>query len=163
MTPAQLLTLKTDILSRQLTDFVGMGPFDGTGDNPAIANWYNVLVTPTVQLWRSDITVREMRRVINWSDYAGLTPNGTQKQATYLALTQDPEGVDATDQGLRDALLAIFGNGSASLNGLLSIAMHPATRFQALFAGATVQGAKVSPFYGQSLTSDNVRLALQVV
>lgn len=159
LTPAQLLTLRTDILARSGTDLAAFAPFDGTGDNPGIALWYNTLVTPPVLVWRPEVGVDELKNGVVWADYVALTPNGTLKQAAYLALTQGLL-LDLTKQSIRDALSFIFGAGSATFATLSTTLRVPCTAFQNLFAGAVVQGAKVSTMYGQFLDAASVQQAL---
>lgn len=151
---AQLATLQADILADPAFALVPM-----TADGAqAIANAYNDLATPAANLWRPDIGVDEAKKAIVWVDYAALSPNGTAKQNTYLALTQG--GVlDATVQGIRDAFTTIFGGGSASLTALVALAKRPASRAELLFATGPVSGAYITAIYGQQLTYQDVQAA----
>lgn len=156
----QLQSLKTDAtVTHAAVVYDGQTLLDRWNDNDtSILPYYNALANPTVLIWRPDITVDEAKEVVVWADFSALTPNGVARQNTYLALTQGGV-INATKQTVRDAFVSIFGGGSASLTALTNLAQVSGTNLEALLAGATVQGAKVTQVYGYELTSSDVAAA----
>ena len=151
LTTSQLLTLKTDILSPARA--AALGGFLAAVDHPSIADYYNQLATPAVNLWRPHIAVSELNTVIVWADFAALAVG---KQNTYFAMTQDG-WVDATSSFIRTGFSAIFAN--PSLANLTALAQRGGSRFEALFS-TTAGAASVSTVFGQALSYIDVANAL---
>jgi len=151
LTTPQLLVLKTDILSP--ANAAALGPWLLAQDYPAIANWYNALASPAVNLWRPHIPVSELNTAIVWADFVALTLG---KQNAYFAMTQDG-WIDATSANIRTGFGAVFAG--ASQTNLVALAQRGGTRFEVLFS--TVAGAaSVSTMFGQSLSGDEVQRAV---
>lgn len=164
LTITQQQQLRTDItVTRSLTVYQGQTLLQwwNGGADGVLASFYNQIASPASPIWRPDLGVDELKDAIVWADYVALTPNGSLKQAAYLALTQG-NVINATKQGIRDAFVSIFGNGSASLTAMTAIAMRNGTYLETLLASAAVQGAKVSEVYGLRIIDvdiSNTRLA----
>jgi len=93
LTPAQLATLKADILADSTLNANPNTP-DG---NQAIADAYNALAAPTWTVWKTNVSINEVGKKFNGAELAGLTTgNQTRLQtvAAYLAGGVNPSLLD---------------------------------------------------------------------
>lgn len=152
MTPAQLATLKADILASQ--DMASQ-PMNSAGAL-AIAALYNA--ASTTDIWRTDAPVQAIYDAIDWSKFTPVdAADGTTiysnrllliqtKQMNLTNILQGRSTVDASKAnlraGLRDAVIAIpagvsgaaVAPGGASGVNVLTACVRKATRFEKLFA-----------------------------
>lgn len=162
MTPAQLATLKADILANGDTS---TQPMNSAG-NFAIQALYNA--ASTTDVWRTEAPVKDIYDAIDWSKF---TPSdaadGTAiytnrilliqtKQMNLQNILQGRTTVDASKAnlraGLRDAVIALpagasgasVAAGGASGVTVLTALTRKATRFEKLFATASAATGTVT-------------------
>ena len=117
----------------------------------ALADYANAVpTTGATNVWRPSIPVDELKGVIDWSVYAGLS---VALQNTYLAMTVG-SAVDATKASIRAGFGTVFGAG-ATLTALTVLAQRPATRFESLYAVNNV-----TPVFGQLLDVPTILQAM---
>lgn len=156
MTTAQLIILRNDIrVTRAATMFQGntLLTYWNTFDFETLANYYNTLASPQVDLWRPDVTQSELAKCIVATEFQALT---AVKQNTWFALLQG-DILDATVALVRTNFVTIFGAGAATVTNLSAAAKKAATNFENLF---TV--SNVSSVYGQSVSSQDIYQSLTV-
>lgn len=144
MTPAQLATLKVDIFSRWPQQI----------GNEEIADFYNSVAVPTVNVWKPEVTITELNSAIAWPDMVSLT---IEKQLAFQTMIWSFK-IDMTDAQVRNGIDTIFGSVSASKAGIVNVGKRPATYLESLFStgGAT----KVSQVFGYKLLPSDVAEAL---
>lgn len=156
MTTAQLQTIKTDVtVTNAATVYSGstLLQYWNTTNIAALAEYYNTVATPQLDLWRPDINPNELQKAIVMSAYIALT---AVKQNGFMVYLQ-AANLDATNQNIRDGFQSIFGAGTQSLINLTALAKKPATRLEKLFAVGNV-----SSVYGVVITESDVYQAMQV-
>lgn len=126
MTPAQLSSLKADILANVATRPIA--------DMGALAAYYNA--NSAASIYRPSIPVPELNTAIVWSEFMALP---VQTQNAYFALIQGGT-VDATKPNVRAGFGSIFV-GLVSLTNLTTLAQRLATRFESAFITANVSSA----------------------
>jgi len=139
MTPAQLQTLKTDILADPALSSQPNTP-DG---NDAIARAYNANASPDFTVWKTNVTINEVGKKFNGTELAGLTTgNQTRLQtlAQYLAGGVNPSLPD--NRAFFDDVFSGAGGTNTRAN-LLALWKRLATRAEKLFATGT--GSNASP------------------
>lgn len=174
MTPADFALLKQDILARaNLADAVA------AADDQAIADWYNEtaqtgdFATP-LKLWKPRVSIQEINAVVDWTAqpaYPAVTPNPATDTDKLLALNAQwmkwqsmtwAAFIDMTDPQVRQGIDSIWGQNSTTATGLKTIVGKlDGARFQVLLSGAGVGGARVSRVFGETLTPQQVSLALR--
>lgn len=152
MTPAQLATLKADILA---SPDMASQPMTSAGAF-AIAALYNA--ASTTDVWRTDAPVQSIYDAIDWSKFTPVdAADGTTiysnrllliqtKQMNLTNILQGRSTVDASKAnlraGLRDAVIAlpagasgasVVAGGAGGVN-VLNACVRKATRFEKLFA-----------------------------
>ena len=153
LSPAQLATLKTDILANSATLATAIAERDG----PVIATFYNVLAVPDYWVFRSSVSKHEIVGTASL-DTDGLTPrsfiwagNGfISRSVTELLCWQElfntAQTVDASKANVRQAFSDIFsgaGNAASNRTHLLNIGRRLASRVEKLLAVGT--GAITAP------------------
>lgn len=150
LTQAQLEVLEADIKSRPSLWANGTQQVS----NEEVAGFYNSIATPTVNIWKPNLTIRELNSAIAWADMIAISTNS---QLAFQSMIWANE-IDMTDAQVRAGIDAIFGNPSTSRTGILNVGKRPATYLEALFStgGAT----KVSQMYDYKLQPEQVAMAL---
>lgn len=150
MTPAQLTTLKTNILAP--ANDAALDAFITAEDWPSIALFYNAPSGSTV--WKPNVTARELTSVIVGSAFDALS---VQKQNGYFAVISGGV-VDATQASIRAWFQDIFGAG-ATLTALTAMAQKPATRFEMLFSTPATP-SNVTVVFGRIMNATDVQMAM---
>lgn len=89
---------------------------------------------------RRTIPTWEVYGKVVWTDFIDLP---VAAREVFRMLTA-PEFVDASSQNVRDAFVAVFGAGSATIVALTAILSEPGSRAEELWGdGVTVTGAQV--------------------
>lgn len=184
LTPQQLATLKAHIAAN--TNTIGGTAVNalptGNAANTAIAAWYNEPAlandnqpfTAPLTPWSPLVTIDQLTAAINWSN----NPAGADDAARTVAILKWQSmtwnnRIDLTDNQVRSGVASIWGNPSTSNTNIKAVGTgrKAGTRFELLFAGpsrgpngAAADGdnalnGRVTPFYGQTLTADNVEAA----
>ena len=148
LTPAQLATLRADILADATLNAHPQTP-DGAA---AIAMAYNLPATPNFWVWRTVVTQSELvnttsvdATTFTWVGNGFIT-RSTGEQAAWRELFGDQGSVNAALPQVRQAFTDIFsgtGNAAANRTHLAAVARRLATRAEKLFAAGT--GSTVSP------------------
>lgn len=150
MTTAQQTTLRNHINANLNLNIGAAGTMSnalGNSNWDAIADYYNSVRTPQVDLWRPNVSPSELQNAIVMSAYVALT---AVKQNGFMVYLQAPL-LDATNQNIRDGFNTIFGAG-ATLTALTALAKKPATNFENLF---TV--SNVSSVFGVLVTGSDIK------
>src|SRR6516164_8574280 len=141
LTSAQLATLKTDItVTHASTVFNSktlLQLWNGY-DTQGLADYYNTTASPTVAIWRPDVSQTDLAKSIVASDFSALT---VALQNTWFALLQAPI-LDATISSVRQNFSTIFTSGT-TLTNLQATAQKNATNLESLFTTS-----QVSSVYG---------------
>lgn len=176
LSPAQLATLKTNILAN--TGVFASGPFAGqtvaqvavTNPRPSEANiqiaaWYNATAAPAFVLWRKAVTLSDVGDAIVATELAGLTSLNVQRLQVIAQYTVGQ--FDFTKSDRRAAFDDIFsGAGGAGTRAtLLALWKRNATAFEKVFAVGT--GTDLSPAVsafadGATVSSQDVDSALNL-
>jgi hypothetical protein len=157
LTPAQYSTLKTDITVTRKPQFdAWISPPADKVDDQKIADFYNALASPTVNVWRPDVRVSELNTAIDWAAFNALD---TQHQNGYMAMTQAGI-VDTTAALVRKGFADIFTSGTTTANNILALVVRPATNLEVLFS-TVAAGNRVTQVYGKVLTNIDVAIALR--
>lgn len=129
LTTAQKTTLKADILADPVAAQLL------TDDLNALAALYNQPATPEFIVWRTNVSTAEIRAVLVWSEYDGLS---VSKQNAFSFLCSN-HLVDASLPNVRSGISSIFGapGQAGNLAALIAVAKRPATRAERLFATGT--------------------------
>lgn len=152
LTLSQLQSVKADIISKGATVYDG-STFDIWRANSRldkIAEYYNAIASPAVDLWKPDITIDEITNQIVMADFQGL-PQG--RRDAWFAMSQALY-IDATQSLVRTNFVSIFGNGTATLTNVTAIAKKQATNLEALFTTNNV-----SEVYKYLISQDEILLA----
>jgi hypothetical protein len=140
LTPAQLTTLKTDILAN--TD---QTVIDGiaNGDSGAIAGWYNLDASPDFTVYKDMVPLDEVMAAIELDDVMNMTTGDNEKLKTIFAVRQN--GVYPAKQAERDGFDDCFSNvaGDDSQQALIALWKRSASNVEKLFATGT--GSDASP------------------
>lgn len=132
LTTAQKTALKTDANGRaNLTAAI-------TAHNWTLCiAFYNSPASPTVNVWRNNVTEREIKSGVGWQTFLALS---VQLQNTYASIVQDGT-VDATDKGTMHGLVGlvsttdgVFQDGTTSSVNIRAICIRPATYLESLFS-----------------------------
>jgi len=175
LTPAQLDTLKADIVANTATIPAGM-PWTGTfagvqvKDVPrtpdgfaAIAGWYNQPLAPSYFVWKTRLTKEEITakpsvnadstaRSFIWTGN-GFISRTVQEILTFQELFDTPTGaINPSEPTVRQAFTDIFsgtGNAASNVTHCSNHAKRPCTRFERLFAaddgGTGTRGSHGNP------------------
>lgn len=169
MTPAQLATIKADILAQ---GDLNIYPANSDGSF-AIAALYNLPASPTFNVWRTDASVQDIYDAINWSQYTPVdAPEATgiytaralaiqTKQMNLQNMLQGRTTIDCSKTnvraGLRDAVVAVpagasgaaVSPGGASGATVLANCIRPATRLEKLLStGSATTGSTTANLLG---------------
>jgi hypothetical protein len=138
LTQLQLQAIKADILATpELSAFP-----NNTDGNIAIADFYNLLATPTFFVWRTDVPTRDVKNAIVWTEYIGST-SVAERDALNLIISNGI--VNAADPNIRQGFATIFGSPQQATTraNLVAISKRSATRIEKLLAVGT--GSEVAP------------------
>jgi len=109
LTPSQNTALKTHIGAN--TDPIVVTALAG-GSHSVIANWYNNQAVPDYFCWRSSMTIKEIRELVDWSEVVeNLTTNNLLAFQILLA----DDFVRPSKASIRQAFSSIF-SGAGGLN-----------------------------------------------
>lgn len=183
MTPAQLATLKADILANP--DLASQ-PLTNLG-SIAIRDLYNT--ASTTDVWRTEAPVKDIYDAIDWSKFTPAdAADGTAiytnrvlliqtKQMNLQSMLQGRATVDASKAnvraGLRDAVIALpagaagasVAAGGASGVTVLTALTRKATRFEKLFSTSTATTGTVTAnllVLEGSVSSDDIQTAREM-
>ena len=157
MTPAQLATLKTDILA-QGTLAAAVAAHNWT----PVMDFYNAASATNV--WLPAVRVEVLADAIDWTTTAVAGGNGGFQQLpaaardAYFALTQGGE-VDATQANVRNGFGSIFPANVAS--ALAAVSQRVGTRLEVLLS-TPAGSAVVTQALGVGVTAQDVATALGV-
>ena len=184
MTPSQLATLKSAILSETAPAFVTLRQ---ANDEQGMADYYNADSGSVV--WQTAAPVSAVQDAI---DYTAYTPNGTidgtaavtnrllaaqTKQINLQLMLQGKTTLDATPNRVRGALLDATTNLPTGTNGaiqsaagtdgarVLNALTRPATRGERLYTASATTTGTVSAFrlsFEGNVTAQDVSDALRV-
>lgn len=184
LTPGQLTTLRTHIAAN--TNLIGGVAINalpnGPDENFAIAAWYNGTALAgdaqpfgnALNLWKPVVTIQELNTAINWSQNPA---GGTDAAQTNSWLRWQSmcwsNALDLTDSQVRSGIQSVWATGASNAAiKAVGVGRRAGTRFELLFASAnrgpngntpdadmTLNG-RVSQFFGQRLTGDDVSAAL---
>ena len=148
LTPAQLTTLKADILADPI-----LAAQPNTSDGAfAIAQAYNLAAIPVFWVWRTSVSKAEFTQQTSQDGTSftwvgnGFITRSVGEQTAWRELFNATESVNPSLANVRQAFLDIFsGAGNAALNRahMTIVARRKATRAETLFAVGT--GSTVSP------------------
>lgn len=160
LTQAQLQTLKTDIEAN--TDPTVIAALAAGNDN-AIAAWYNGDASPNYYVWKTLVTVDELREAVDWAEV--VTSLTTNDLLSFQLLTASD--VDPSNASIRTAFTEIFSVAQEpnSRAALIAIAKRVATNTEKLFAsnsGTGVEGDPDTMTFEGNITDDDVRAALNL-
>jgi hypothetical protein len=149
LTPAQLTTLKADILADATLNAQPNSP-DG---NSAIADAYNTAAAPDFWVWRSWVSRDELvarpsidGTTFSWTGTGYITRSQGERDA-FLAIFDARGNVNPSLTSVRTAFSDIFSGNTApapaNRTHLLTVSRRKATRIEKLFATGT--GSTASP------------------
>lgn len=150
LTLQQLQTLKADIQSRHALWANGTQQVS----NEDVAAFYNSTATPTVNVWKPEVTITELNSVIDWVSMTALT---VEKQLAFQTMIWSFK-IDMTDAQVRAGIDAIFGNPSATRTGILNVGKKAASYIEAMFS--TGGAVKTSQMFGYKFQPGEVADAL---
>jgi len=120
-----------------------------------IADAMNAPSSPTVSVWRQDLSVTTILSNITASDMPS-----TANYLSYLQMLLSIPVVDATSANVRGSFSTVF-SGKTSLTNLTAAAQRTATRFEALSSFITAASpANTTSVYGYIVTPSDVQAAL---
>lgn len=136
MTPAQLATLKANILASP-----DLATFPNNSDGAfAIAALYNIDASPAFTVWKTSVSLQEiMSNGFRWTDVDGLS---AAKYRTW-DLMNSLGTIDPSKPNVRQGIRDCWGAGSQQENAILPHLKRLATRGEKLFATGT--GSDNSP------------------
>lgn len=136
MTPAQLATLKANILASP-----DLATFPNNSDGAfAIAALYNIDASPAFTVWKTSVSLQEiMSNGFRWTDVDGLS---AAKYRTW-DLMNSLGNIDPSKPNVRQGIRDCWGAGSQQENAILPHLKRLATRGEKLFATGT--GSDASP------------------
>jgi hypothetical protein len=161
MTNDQLLLLKADMIARS-----GVGgaleELWAQGADGAISEWYNLPAeagefgTPLL-VWKNFLSIREINAAVVWTQ----KPAGADvpTQTLNCLIWQNmiwANGIDMSDQQVRQGIADIWGSGTDNDTNLRAAGKRTGTRFELVFAGAGVGGARVTPMINMVCQSIDV-------
>jgi hypothetical protein len=151
MTPAQLLTLKADIIADSTMN-AQPNNSDGAFE---IARLYNLNATPSFTVWKTAVPIDQVGQKFNGTELAGLTTaNNTRLQTIALYLDNVNPSIPDNRQFFDDVFSGAGGTNTRA--NLLILWKRLATRGEKLFATGT--GSDPSPatlvFEGQISPAD---------
>lgn len=138
MTPSQLSAIKADILANGDMNTL---PANSDGSD-AISKLYNSPASPAYPVWRTRISVDEIKTAIIGTEFIALT---VAKQNLFLMLLTGGD-LDASNANIRGCFSAVFAAGT-TLTNLTNMAQRPATRLEKLLATGMVLGFEGSVNY----------------
>lgn len=153
LTPAQRTTLLADIQANGDANAIYQ-----TGDLDALAALYNQPSSPAFIVWRTNVTLAEVKSVLVWSEYDALS---VSKQNAFDLLVRDGQ-INASLANVRGGITSIYSGPSqaGNLAALVAVAKRTATRVERVFATGT--GTTGSPgtltFEGFLSSSDLIGL-----
>lgn len=137
LTTAQLQAIKTDIAANpDLAAF----PSNGDGDF-AVAALYNALASPAFTVWKTAVSLNQIKDKFDGSELSGLTTANTSRLQTVALYS--PMGVNPSLAATRVFFADVFSVGGVTAAALLALWKRPATRLEKLFATGT--GSDASP------------------
>jgi hypothetical protein len=147
LTPAQLQTLKTNILATPEANALYQN-----GDLDALAAFYNAPASPVFWAWRTRVTKSELVTSVgpdgttfNWTGNGFIT-RAVGELTAWQELFNGVQSVNPSLANVRQAFSDIFsgtGNAAANRTHLLGVARRLTTRLERLFATGT--GSTASP------------------
>ena len=131
LTSAQLVTLKNYIAADPT-----LSTYPHTSDGAfAVANLLNLTATPVFYVWRTDVGSAEIRGVLDWNEYDGLS---VSKQNAFSFLCLDGK-VDASKTNVQAGILSIFTSAQSpnTRAALIALAKRLARVIEKVFATGT--------------------------
>ena len=141
LTPAQLATLKADILADPA---LASQPMTSAGAQ-AIADAYNSAATPTFVVWRKSVQTAEVGKTVNYIAVEAMTTANQDRIKTFYQMNPvefEPRS-DIRSFWANTFSGALGGQGQATRDALEALWRRNATRGEKLFATGT--GSTVSP------------------
>lgn len=138
LTSAQLVTLKNDIAADPVLSLIPKTP-DGAFE---VASAYNLTASPDFTVWRSNVSVAEVKKNVVWTEYINNTSVG-ERDAFVLMLSNGI--IDGSDPNVRQGIADIFSGPQkqTTRSQLTEVAKRLANRVEKLFATGT--GSTASP------------------
>jgi hypothetical protein len=150
LTPAQSLTLKTDINTNPT-----LSGIPNTSDgNFTIAAHYNTEVSPEFYIWKNFVGTMELKKGVIWTEYIGRSAG---ERDAFRFMT-DTGGINPSDANIRTGIQEIFNGpqGSGTRAGLTAVCSKKSNNVEKLFSTGT--GTQNSPaittFFGTVTSSD---------
>lgn len=137
MTPAQLTTLKADILADPI---LAAQPMNDDG-HFAIAAAYNLAANPAWRVWKTSVTTAECKDAVNWTEFIG---RSVGERAAFEFLLSNGH-ISPARPNVRQGISDMFSGagGATTRNALLALSKRDATRAEKLFSTGT--GSDGSP------------------
>ena len=155
---AQLQALKTDITvthASEVYEGKTLLQWWNDGNNQEISEWYALVASPQVLVWREDITRAEVNEAVLYTEL--LTLSIVDITVFQLMLASDGGFLNAASQNIRDGMQDVLSgpNRAQSRNNMIALAKRPASYGEALYTTA-IDGAFISAIYGDRITHQNV-------
>jgi hypothetical protein len=149
VTPTQLTLLKNNIIENY-SNLWNNQQFNQIAEN------YNVQASPNYYIWRTSISIDEIKKNIAWTEIIALTQG---QRDTFRFLTEFGT-IDASDANIREAFLAVFAAGTTRDN-LILLSKRTTTVAEKLFATGTgsLANPAIASFEGR-VTRENVLMAM---
>lgn len=106
-----------------------------TGDDPAIADYYNQLAAPDFYVWRTAIWPSEYREAIVWTEVDQLLDGKARIFEWITNRLASP--IDASKPNIRQGIQDAFSAAASTRAALIAIAKRKASRAEKLLATGT--------------------------
>lgn len=112
-----------------------------SGNDNAVAAWFNELASPAYVVWKTSITAREMHAAYVWAEMDNLS----QAKFNQLTLMLQPGAIDPSVPNIRQGITDVFAGAqlAATRAALVALAKRDATNAEKLLASGT--GSSGSP------------------
>ena len=158
LTAAQIQTLKAGINGNATA-----AAFPNTNDgNFACDAFLNGTASPTLSVWKTNVSGASVVSTI--SAQVGVFSALTAVKQNQIIFMMQAQPIDASQSGIRQSFVDVFGSGSATVIALTAISQRSATYFESFFATggppATVAlDALGNSLFGQLVDYATVQLA----
>lgn len=161
----QLLALRTDIT---VTNASVMWQGDtllghwNNGADATLASYYNQIASPDDDIWRDDVSIDDVRAVIDYSEWPSLT--ATDALGFNVLFPTGRGSTRMSHDGNRIGVEEIFDGPTRATTrqSILNASKRPGTNAELLYAGAAVVtsvdsiSARISVIFGQQITQQNI-------
>lgn len=135
------------------------------GADGAIADWYNQPAqsgewgTP-LSVWNPALTIDKINSAVAWTQKPAGADIATQTLNCLIWQNMIWNNhIDMTDTQVRQGIADIWGTGTTNDTNLRSAGRRSPTRYEMVFAGAGIGGARITPVFGQICSADDITAA----